>query len=98
MKNFNSKEMVNEAVLDLKKIAPKDSHVEIDVREDPVGNYQTNIKLTTKVKTYFAKKEDAFVYGSFAKALKAIKTQLRRGKNTRIHFKKGLKDLEMSEL
>ncbi len=93
MKKFNTDEMINEAVEEIKKLAPRNSEVEIGLTEDPVGNFQTNIKLTTKLRTYFAKKEDQFLAGSFSKALKAMKQQLRKGKTTRFKYQTGLKDL-----
>ena len=92
MKKYNSQDLVDDAVLEIQKIAPRDSHVEIEVVEDPVGHFKTNIKLTTKMKTYFSKKEDSFVYGSFSKALKAMKSQLRRGKVSRMKYQASLKN------
>ncbi len=93
MKKFSTHEMINEAVEEIKRLAPRNSEVEIGFTEDPVGNFQTNIKLTTKLRTYFAKKEDQFLAGSFSKALKAMKKQLRKGKTTRLKYQTGLKDL-----
>ena len=78
MKTLNTQDMVQNAVSEIEKFAPKHSHVEIDVKEDPVGNFSTNIKLETKHKTYFAKKEDMFMYKSFSKAVRAIKAQLKK--------------------
>ncbi|MDD4973686.1 MAG: hypothetical protein PHY93_05015 [Bacteriovorax sp.] len=78
MKTFNTQEMVQEAVSEIQKIAPKHSHVEIDVKEDPIGTFSTYIRLDTKQRTYFAKKEDMFLYKSFSKALRAIKAQIQK--------------------
>jgi ribosome-associated translation inhibitor RaiA len=80
MKTFNTQEMVQEAVSEIQKIAPKHSHVEIDVKEDPIGNFTTHIRLDTKQRTYFAKKGDMFLYKSFSKALRAIKAQIQKRK------------------
>ncbi|MGZ3788140.1 MAG: hypothetical protein ACXVLQ_06430 [Bacteriovorax sp.] len=78
MKTLNTQDMVNGAISEIEKFAPKNSHVEIDVKEDPVGNYKTHILLQTKTKTYFAKKEDMFLYRSFNKAIRAIKAQVQK--------------------
>ena len=78
MKTLNTQDMVQEAVSEIEKFAPKNSHVAIDVKEDPVGNFSTHIRLQTKYRTYFAKKEDIFLYKSFNKAMKAIKAQLQK--------------------
>lgn len=75
---LNTQDLVQDAVSEIEKFAPKHSHVEIDVKEDPIGHYSTNIRLDTKQRTYFAKKEDMFMYKSFSKALRAIKAQLQK--------------------
>lgn len=96
MKTFNTAEMVQEATSEIEKIAPKNSHVEIDVREDPVGHFSTHIKLSTKTKTYFAKKEDTFLYRSFSKALRAIKMQIQKKRLNHVHNQVGLKKNKFS--
>lgn len=96
MKTFNTEEMVQEATSEIEKIAPKNSHVEIDVREDPVGHFSTHIKLSTKTKTYFAKKEDTFLYRSFSKALRAIKMQIQKKRLNHVHNQVGLKKNKFS--
>lgn len=78
MKTFNTQGMVQEAISEIEKIAPKRSHIEIDVKEDPVGTFSTYIRLDTKTKTYFAKKADTFLYRSFSKALRALKSQIQK--------------------
>jgi hypothetical protein len=78
MKTLNTQEMVQGAVKEIQKIAPKNSHVEIDVKEDPVGYFSTHILLKTTQRTYFAKKDDLFLYRSFSKAVRAIKAQLHK--------------------
>lgn len=88
--------MVQEATSEIEKIAPKNSHVEIDVREDPVGHFSTHIKLSTKTKTYFAKKEDTFLYRSFSKALRAIKMQIQKKRLNHVHNQVGLKKNKFS--
>lgn len=75
MKRLNHQTLVVDAVKELEKFAPKNSAIEVDIKEEG-GHYFTKIKLKTKNKTYFAKKEDLFFYKSFNKALKAIKAQL----------------------
>lgn len=77
MKRLNHKSLVEDAVTELEKFAPKNSAIEVDIKEEG-GHYFTKIKLRTKNKTYFAKKEDLFFYKSFSKALKAIKVQLNK--------------------
>jgi hypothetical protein len=80
MKNLNEKEMRAEAVLEIEKIAPKHSEVEIDVEESRRGVFSTHIRLITKQKIYFAKKEDSFLNKSFYKAMRAIKAQVKKNK------------------
>ena len=80
MKSLRVKDLVHEGVEELEKIAPKDSHVEIDVIEDPPGHFSTHILLKTKFKTYFARKDATFIWESFHKAMKAVKTQMRKRK------------------
>ena len=96
MKTFNTDEMVSEATSEIEKIAPRNSQIEIDVREDPVGHFSTHIKLSTKTKTYFAKKEDMFLYKSFSKAIRAIKVQLAKKRSNRMHDQIGLKKTKFS--
>lgn len=96
MKTFNTDSMVSEATSEIEKIAPKHSQIEIDVREDPVGHFSTHIKLSTKTKTYFAKKDDTFLYRSFSKALRAIKMQLAKKRVSHIHDQVGLKKTKFS--
>lgn len=78
MKTLYTQEMVQEAISEIEKFAPKNSHVEIDVKEDPVGNFSTHIRVDTAQKTYFAKKEDIFLYRSFSKAVRALKAQIQK--------------------
>lgn len=78
MKTLNKQELIRGAEEEIMKFAPKKSHVEIDVIEDPVGNFSTHILLITKAKTYFTKKEDMFLYRSFNKAVRAIKAQVQK--------------------
>ncbi len=96
MKTFNTEEMVNEAALEIEKFAPKNSQLEIDVKEDPVGHFSTYIKISTKTKTYFAKKEDTFLYKSFSKAIRAIKTQVQKKRSNHLHQQIGLKKNKFS--
>ena len=96
MKTFNTDEMVSEATSEIEKFAPKNSHIEIDVREDPVGHFSTHIKLSTKTRTYFAKKDDSFLYRSFSKALRAMKMQLQKKRVSHIHDQVGLKKTKFS--
>ncbi len=96
MKTFNTDSMVSEATSEIEKIAPKNSQIEIDVVEDPVGHFSTHIKLVTKTKTYFAKKDDLFLYRSFSKAIRAIKMQLSKKRTSHIHDQVGLKKTKFS--
>ncbi len=80
MKNIIEKEMRDEAIEEIVKIAPKHAEVEIDVEETRKGIFCTHIKLITKQKIYFAKKEDSFLNKSFYKAMRAIKTQVKKNK------------------
>ncbi len=82
MKTLNTQELIQGAVDEIMKFAPKKSHVDIDVKEDPVGNFSTHILLHTKAKTYFAKKDDMFLYRSFNKAVRAIKAQVQKKRPT----------------
>lgn len=68
MKRLNHKSLVEDAVTELEKFAPKNSAIEVDIKEEG-GHYFTKIKLRTKNKTYFAKKEDLFFYKSFSKEI-----------------------------
>jgi ribosome-associated translation inhibitor RaiA len=78
MKSLNTQEMIQGAIEEIKKIAPNRSQVDIEVREDPVGNFCTHILVQTKQHTYFSKKEDMFLYRSFSKAMRAMKAQLHK--------------------
>jgi ribosome-associated translation inhibitor RaiA len=93
MKPFNTEDMVSEATNEIERIAPRNSQVEIDVIEDPVGHFSTHIKLHTKAKTYFAKKDDTFLYRSFSKAIRAIKAQLKKKRINHVHQHMGLKNI-----
>ena len=93
MKSFNTEEMVSEAASEIEKIAPRNSHVEIDVKEDPAGHFITNIKLQTKYKTYFARKDDTFLYKSFSKALRALKAQIVKKRTNHIHQQVSIKHM-----
>jgi ribosome-associated translation inhibitor RaiA len=91
MKPFNREDMVQEATLEIEKFAPRNSHIEVDVKEDPVGHFSTNIKLQTKNRTFFAKKEDIYFYKSFSKALRALKNQLAKKRFNHVHQHVSLK-------
>ena len=93
MKPFNREDMVQEAAQEIEKFAPKNSHIEIDIKEDPVGHYSTNIKLQTKYKTFFAKKHDVYFYKSFSRALRALKAQLQKKRPNHVHQHAGLKNI-----
>jgi hypothetical protein len=80
MKSLNEKEMRVEAAQEIGKIAPRHSEVEIAVEEDRRGIFSTHIRLITKQRTYFAKKEDSFLNKSFYKAVRAIKAQVKKNK------------------
>jgi ribosome-associated translation inhibitor RaiA len=92
MKPFKREDMIQEATLEIEKFAPKNSEIEVDVKEDPVGHFSTNIKLKTKKRTFFAKKEGDYFYASFSKALRAIKMQLQKKRVNHVHAHIGLKN------
>ena len=85
MKPFNTEDMVSEAAAEIEKIAPRNSVVEIDVKEDPAGHFSTN-------RTYFAKKDDIFLYRSFSKAIRAIKAQIQKKRTNHLHGQVSLKN------
>lgn len=95
MKHLNPNQMVDEAILEIEKFAPRNSEIEIDLKEDPVGHFQTNIKLRTRMKTFFVKKADTLIYSSFSKAITAMKKKLRRKKSQHLHRQTALKDLSL---
>ncbi len=82
MKTLNTQEMIQGAVDELKRYAPRNAKIDIEVREDPVGNFATHILVQGGHHTYFSKKEDMFLYRSFNKAMRAIKAQLARKRVT----------------
>lgn len=92
MNKFQPTEMVNDAKDELSKLAPPNSIVDVIVTEDPVGHYSTNIKVQTKSRTYFAKKEDDFLYRSFSRALRALKAQIGKKRFNHIHQTVSLKN------
>ena len=96
MKPFNTEDLVQEAASEIQRIAPKNSTVDIDVVEDPAGHFSTHIKLITKTKTYFAKKDDMFLYKSFSKAIRAIKAQIAKKRINHIHKHVGIKRIKVS--
>lgn len=96
MKPFNTEDMVQEAASEIQRVAPKNSKVDIDVVEDPAGHFSTHIKIITKTKTYFAKKDDTFLYKSFSKAIRAIKAQIGKKRSNRMHQQIGLKKIKVS--
>ena len=96
MKSLNTKDLVQEAESEIQRIAPKNSLVDIDVIEDPAGHFSTHIKLVTKTKTYFAKKDDLFLYKSFSKALKAMKAQIAKKRTNRMHRQVGINKTKFS--
>lgn len=96
MKPFKTEDLVQEAASEIQRIAPRNSQIDIEVIEDPVGNYSTHIKLVTKTKTYFAKKEDLFLYRSFSKAIRAIKAQVAKKRHNRLHQQVALKKTKFS--
>jgi hypothetical protein len=83
MKNVSTNDLIQDATAEIEKLAPKNSHLEVDIKEDSSGVYRTNLILVTKYRTYFAGKEDIFMVKSFKKALKALKSQL--SKKQQIH-------------
>lgn len=92
MNKYKPAEMVEDAKAEIQKIAPRDSLIDVIVTEDPVGHYSTNIKVQTEHQTYFAKKEDDFLYKSFTKALRALKNQIGKKRHNHMHASVGLKN------
>jgi ribosome-associated translation inhibitor RaiA len=80
VKNLNQQVLLEEAREEMRKIAPRHSEIEVDVQENKHGVFSTHIRLITKQKIYFAKKDDLFLYKSFHKAVRAIKAQVRKNK------------------
>lgn len=80
MKNLAEKEMLAEAVQEIEKVAPRHSEIDIEVEENRRGIFCTHIRLITKQRVYFAKKEDSFLNKSFYKAMRAIKAQVKKNK------------------
>lgn len=76
MKTLNTQELISGAIDEIKRYAPRNATIDIEVREDPVGNFATHILVQAPNHTYFSKKEDMFLYRSFHKAMRAIKAQL----------------------
>lgn len=91
MKPFKTQDLMSEATSEIEKIAPKNSEVEIEIKEDPIGVFSTHIKLHTKAKTYFAKKDDLFLYRSIYKAIRAIKAQIKKKRINHVHERMSLK-------
>lgn len=89
MKTLNTQEMIHGAMDELRRYAPRNAKIDIEVREDPIGNYATHILVQSGQHTYFSKKEDFFLYRSFNKAMRAIKAQLakKRVSHETIHLK-----------
>ena len=96
MKPFKTQDVLEDVTSEIEKIAPKNSEIEIEVKEDPIGNFSTHIILHTKAKTYFAKKDDTFLYRSFSKAIRAIKMQLQKKRVNHVHDQVGLKKTKFS--
>lgn len=80
MKNLAKIEMQHEAIQEIEKIIPGKSEINIDIEENRRGIFCTHIRLITKKKIYFAKKEDSFLNKSFSKAIRAIKAQVKKNK------------------
>lgn len=80
MKNLADQALVEEAIHEIEKVAPMHSEVEVDVEQSRRGIFSTHIRLITKQKIYFAKKEDTFLNKSFYKAMRAIKSQVKKNK------------------
>jgi ribosome-associated translation inhibitor RaiA len=80
------KKMVDYGLSEISRIAPFNSDVELDVKEDAKGHFYSFIKVKVNRKIFIAKKEGNNMYESFHKALKALKVQLAKNKiNHRVH-------------
>jgi ribosome-associated translation inhibitor RaiA len=82
MKTLNTQEMIQGAIDEIRRYAPHNAQIDIEVREDPVGNFATHILVQANHHTYFSKKEDMFLYRSFNKAMRAVKAQLAKKRVT----------------
>lgn len=91
MKPFKTQDVLNDVTSEIEKIAPRNSEIEIEVKEDPKGIFSTHIILHTKAKTYFAKKEDSFLNKSLYKAIRAIKAQIKKKRVNHLHKQFSLK-------
>jgi ribosome-associated translation inhibitor RaiA len=80
MKENKAKRLVDYGVEEVEKIAPDNSQIEVDVKEDPVGHYSSLIKIKAKHKIFFVKKESDSMYESFHKALRALRSQIAKKK------------------
>ena len=85
MKPFKTQDVLEDVTSEIEKIAPKNSEIEVEVKEDPIGNFSTHIILHTKAKTYFAKKDDSFLNRSIYRAIRAIKAQIKRKRINHVH-------------
>lgn len=85
MKNYSPAEMVEDVRSEIARIAPRNSEIDVLITEDPVGHFSTNLKIQTRTHTYFAKKEDDFLYKSLSKALRALKQQIGKKRFNHLH-------------
>lgn len=82
MRSDKAGKLVDYGLEEVEKIAPNNSQIEVDVKEDPVGHFQSLIKVKAPHKMFFVKKEGDSMYESFHKALRALRGQISKKKIT----------------
>lgn len=67
------------------RLYPKVMSVDIDIKRVAIRRYKSKITLKTKTASFFAEKEDQGYRKSLEKSYRAIKKQLEKVKNNKIH-------------
>ena len=93
MRSEKALRMVDFGVHEIERVAPENSQIELDVREDSSGEFYAQIKVKAKSKVYFVKKHSKSMYDSFHKAMRALKAQLAKNKDH--HHKLGWKRIAL---
>lgn len=88
MRINKANEMMDYGYDELEKIAPKNSVIELDVKEDPQGHFSSLVKIKANNKFFIVKKEADSMYESFHKAIRALKAQLAKNKINHRVFRK----------
>lgn len=86
MRMDKAQRLVDFGMEEIERIAPANSQIEVDVKEDSSGHFWSLLKVRVNHKEFFVKKEGNSMYESFHKAMRALKSQLSKNKNFhRIH-------------